>query len=137
MARRKILMLRSPRQRASRSTHNHAPPAASAADAGNELLTGHRRHHQFQGLDHLAIVSSLVLREDIEDRFRRQAASVGAGLEAGAAHVAGAEDAPGQADGVALEVLRISFAVQPLVQDRTSTRLTSSAYCAPRMPSYA
>src|SRR3546814_15366900 len=106
MARRKILMLRSPRQRASRSTHNHAPPAASAADAGNELLTGHRRHHQFQGLDHLAIVSSLVLREDIEDRFRRQAASVGAGLEAGAEHVAGAEDAPGQADGVALEVLR-------------------------------
>src|SRR3546814_8880601 len=96
MARRKILMLRSPRQRASRSTHNHAPPAASAADAGNELLTGHRRHHQFQGLDHLAIVSSLVLREDIEDRFRRQAASVGAGLEAGAEHVAGAEDAPGQ-----------------------------------------
>src|SRR3546814_4793369 len=111
MARRKILMLRSPRQRASRSTHNHAPPAASAADAGNELLTGHRRHHQFQGLDHLAIVSSLVLREDIEDRFRRQAASVGAGLEAGAEHVAGAEDRSEEHTSELQSLMRTSYAV--------------------------
>src|SRR3546814_14566215 len=91
-----------------------------------------------------AIVSSLVLREDIEDRFRRQAASVGAGLEAGAEHVAGAEDAPGQADGVALEVLRIAFAVQPLAHlgDGLDNRQvefdalevqTGSAFCGERV----